>query len=221
MAAAAYDLIVMGAGPGGYVAAIGAGYIGLALWSVWRRLGVQITLLEYLDRILFGVDAELAAEARKVLQKQGLEFRLGCKITGAWVHEDRCVGGIEGQEPLPCDRVLVAVGRAPNTQHLGVESVGSELHAKGSIPVNERFAALFRRQQRNPGARLPCPPDPRRGVARDGAGGRRPQPPHLKVKSGLGPRFLTGLNALQVVQNLVLTPTLAANRMRARTKSEL
>lgn len=118
---------------------IGAGYIGLELGSVWRRLGSKVTVLEYLDRILFGMDAEIAAEARKIFEKQGLEFQLACKVTAAWVEKGRCIIEVEGKEPMVSDRVLVAVGRVPNTDHLGLESVGIELHKKGFIPVNDRF----------------------------------------------------------------------------------
>ena len=123
----------------GHLIVIGGGYIGLELGSVWRRLGSQVTVLEYLDRILFGMDAEMASEAKKIFEKQGLEFRLGCKVTGARAEKDHCAVTIEGQETVAGDRVLVAVGRVPNTAHLGLESVGIELHTKGFIPVNARF----------------------------------------------------------------------------------
>lgn len=123
-----------------HLVVIGAGYIGLELGSVWRRLGAKVTVLEYLDRILFGMDSEIAAEARKIFEKQGLEFRLGCKVVGARVENRRCMVEIEGQQPVLCDRVLVAVGRVPNTQGLGLERVGLQLTSKGFIPVNERFA---------------------------------------------------------------------------------
>lgn len=123
-----------------HLVVIGAGYIGLELGSVWRRLGARVTVLEYLERILFGLDAELAAEAKKIFEKQGLEFHLGSKVTGARARGEQCVVEVEGQEALSCDRVLVAVGRIPNTERLGLESVGIELHTKGYIPVNERFA---------------------------------------------------------------------------------
>ncbi len=118
---------------------IGAGYIGVELGSVWRRLGSKVTVLEYLDRILSGMDGELAAEAKKVLEKQGLQFKLGCKVTGTRVEKGQCVVEIEGQVPTLSDRVLLAVGRVPNTDHLGLESVGIKLHKKGSIPVNDHF----------------------------------------------------------------------------------
>lgn len=123
-----------------HLVVIGAGYIGLELGSVWRRLGARVTVLEFLDRILFGLDAEIAAEAKKIFEKQGLEFRLGSKVTAARVKDDQCVVEVEGQEPLICDRVLVAVGRVPTTDRLGLESVGIELDKKGHIPINERFA---------------------------------------------------------------------------------
>src|SRR5437867_2031497 len=123
-----------------HLVVIGAGYIGLELGSVWRRLGAKVTVLEYLGRILFGMDVEIAAEAKKLLEKQGLEFRLGSKVTGSRVANGGCVVELEGTEPITCDRVLVAVGRVPQTDHLGLESVGIELHKKGTIPVNDHFA---------------------------------------------------------------------------------
>src|SRR5260221_6628267 len=118
---------------------IGGGYIGLELGSVWRRLGAQVTVLEYLDRILAGMDGEIAAEAKKIFEKQGLRFKLGCKVTGARVENNQCRVEVEGQEPVLGDRVLVAVGRVPNTEHLGLASVGIELYKNGFIPVNDRF----------------------------------------------------------------------------------
>ena len=123
-----------------HLVVIGAGYIGLELGSVWRRLGARVTVLEFLDRILFGMDAEIAAEAKKIFEKQGLEFHLGCKVTGVRVEGEQCRVDSEGQNPILCDRVLVAVGRLPNTDQLGLENVGIELHKKGFIPVNDHFA---------------------------------------------------------------------------------
>ncbi len=123
-----------------HLVVIGAGYIGLELGSVWRRLGARVTVLEYLDRILPGLDAELAADARKLFEKQGLEFRLGCKVTAAREQDGQCVVEAQGQEPLLCDRVLVAVGRVPHTRRLGLENVGIALDNKGRIPVDQHFA---------------------------------------------------------------------------------
>jgi dihydrolipoamide dehydrogenase len=119
---------------------IGAGYIGLELGSVWRRLGAKVTVVEYLNRILPGMDTEIAAEAQKIFQKQGMEFRLGAKVTGARRENQTCVVESEGAEPLRCDRVLLAVGRSPSTDGLGLEAVNIGLDEKGRIPVNERFA---------------------------------------------------------------------------------
>ncbi len=123
-----------------HLVVVGAGYIGVELGSVWRRLGAKVTVLEFLDRILPGMDEELAAEARKLLAKQGLEFRLSARVTSARVEQGQCVVEIEGAEPIRCDRVLVAVGRLPNTDNLGLESAGIETDRRGFIPVNERFA---------------------------------------------------------------------------------
>jgi dihydrolipoamide dehydrogenase len=119
---------------------IGGGYIGLELGSVWNRLGSKVIVLEFLDRILAGMDAEIAEQARKLFEKQGLEFRLRTRVSGVEIQGAQCLVNCEGGEPVVCDRVLVAVGRVPHTEHLGLESVGIELHKKGYIPVNEHFA---------------------------------------------------------------------------------
>jgi dihydrolipoamide dehydrogenase len=84
----------------GHLIVIGAGYIGLELGSVWRRLGAKVTVLEYLPRIFPGMDEETAAEALKILKKQGLEFRVGTRVLGARIEGDKCVVEIEGEEPL-------------------------------------------------------------------------------------------------------------------------
>jgi dihydrolipoamide dehydrogenase len=119
---------------------IGAGFIGLELGSVWRRLGSQVTVVEYLDRILPGTDLEIAREAQKLLRRQGLEFRLGCRVLGAGVEGGECVVQIDGQEPARGDRVLVAVGRRPATDDLGLETVGLTLDDKGRIPIGDGYA---------------------------------------------------------------------------------
>lgn len=133
-----------------HLVVIGAGYIGLELGSVWRRLGAKVTVLEYLDRILPGMDEELAAEALKLLKRQGLEFRLGARVTAARLRNradkrrsdeiGACIVEAEGMDALHCDRVLLAVGRLPNTGNLGLESVGIQPDDKGRIPVNAHFA---------------------------------------------------------------------------------
>ncbi|HEV8113029.1 MAG TPA: dihydrolipoyl dehydrogenase [Planctomycetota bacterium] len=118
---------------------IGAGAIGLELGSVWSRLGAKVTVLEYLDRILPGMDAEIAGEAHKVLKKQGLVFRLGARVTSARVKGAKCTVEAEGLDPIECDRVLLAVGRKPNTEGLDLAAIGVALDEKGRIPVDDRF----------------------------------------------------------------------------------
>lgn len=119
-----------------HLVVIGAGVIGLELGCVWARLGAKVTVLEYLDRILPGMDNELAAEAQKVLQKQGLEFRLGMRVTGARVVNGRCVVECDGQPPIDCDRVLLAVGRLPNTNDIGLEKLNVGRNQRGFITID-------------------------------------------------------------------------------------
>ena len=118
---------------------IGAGYIGLELGSVWQRLGAKVTVVEYLDRILPGMDAEIAAEAQKIFTKQGLTFRLGSKVAGVKAAKKSCKVLIEGADPIQAERVLVAVGRRANTDGLGLDAVGLEPDQRGRIPVDEQF----------------------------------------------------------------------------------
>jgi dihydrolipoamide dehydrogenase len=123
----------------GRLIVIGAGYIGLELGSVWRRLGSEVTVLEYLDRILPGMDLDLAKEALKAFRKQGIEFRLGAKVTGARADGQGAVVELEGGERLEADRVLVAVGRKPNTEGLGLDALGVEVDERGRVKVDDRF----------------------------------------------------------------------------------
>jgi len=122
---------------------IGAGYIGLELGSVWRRLGADVTVVEYLDRILPGMDGGLAKDALKVFKKQGLNFQLGTKVTGVKLEgrgkQRRAVVRIDGQDDLEADRVLLAVGRTPNTEGLGLEEAGVNLTERGRIQVDGAF----------------------------------------------------------------------------------
>lgn len=117
---------------------IGAGVIGLELGSVWSRLGAKVTVLEYLDRILPGIDLEIANEAEKIFKKQGLTFHLGKKVTGAKATKKGCSVEVEGMDAIECDRVLMAVGRVPNTEGLGLENVRIKTE-RGRVPVNEHF----------------------------------------------------------------------------------
>jgi dihydrolipoamide dehydrogenase len=122
-----------------HLVVIGAGYIGLELGSVWRRLGARVTVLEYLERILPGMDAEIAREAERTFEKQGIEFKLGARVTSAKRAGDQVTVGIDGQESVLCDRVLLAVGRVPNTDDLGLQAVGIELDPRGRIPIDDHF----------------------------------------------------------------------------------
>jgi len=124
----------------GHLVVIGAGYIGMELGSVWRRLGAKVTVLEYFDRILPGMDSEIAAEAQKLFTRQGFEFRLGTKVLSARRKDNQCVVESKGADPIACDRVLLAAGRIPNTERLGLENVGVKLDEKGRINVDDKFA---------------------------------------------------------------------------------
>ncbi|MGH7230045.1 MAG: dihydrolipoyl dehydrogenase [Nitrospiraceae bacterium] len=124
----------------GHLVIIGAGYIGLELGSVWSRVGAKVTVVEYLDRILSGMDVEIAAEAKRIFERQGLEFQLGRRVTAARVAGDHCIVECEGADPIRCDRILVAVGRSPMTAGLGLETVGITPDEHGRIPVDDHFA---------------------------------------------------------------------------------
>src|SRR3954470_10485107 len=126
--------------PPKHLVVIGGGYIGMELGSVWNRLGSRVTVLEFLDRILAGMDSELGQEARKIFEKQGIAFQLSTRVSRALVKGKEVVVECEGLDPLFADRVLVAVGRKPNTENLGLESVGIQLDERSRIPVNEHFA---------------------------------------------------------------------------------
>jgi dihydrolipoamide dehydrogenase len=122
---------------------IGAGYVGMELGSVWLRLGSQVTVLEYLDRILPGIDSEIAREAQREFKKQGFDFRLRSRVTGAHVEgkgkNRECVVEVEGAEPLRADRVLCVTGRVPNTDGLGLEAAGLSTDEHGRIPVDAHW----------------------------------------------------------------------------------
>ena len=125
----------------GKLVVIGGGYIGMELGSVWNRLGSDVVVLEALDRIFPGIDAELASLAQRTFKKQGIEFRLGTFVESARVSEDgqRCVVAIKDGDSIECDRVLLATGRVPATDDLGLELIGLETDRRGFIPVNGNF----------------------------------------------------------------------------------
>jgi dihydrolipoamide dehydrogenase len=120
---------------------IGAGIIGLELGSVWRRLGAEVTVVEFLDRITPGMDTEVATAFQKVLTKQGMTFKLGTKVTaakssakGVELTLEPAKGG--AAETLNAEVVLVAIGRRPYTEGLGLETVGITTDARGFIPTS-------------------------------------------------------------------------------------
>jgi dihydrolipoamide dehydrogenase len=125
--------------PPKHLAVIGAGYIGLEIGSVWRRLGSKVTVLEYLDRVLPGLDAQLARHAHRAFEKQGIHFELKSRVTGVKTGKSGVTIERDGADPVKADRVLVAVGRAPNTEGLGVEEAGIERDDRGYITVDENF----------------------------------------------------------------------------------
>lgn len=122
-----------------HLVVIGAGVIGLELGTVWRRLGSKVTVLEYLPRILPGTDSQIAKEAQKILTKQGMKFQLGTKVQKVTSDGKTCRVEIEGSDPVDCDRVLIAVGRRPCTDNLGLEEAGVQTDQRGFIRVSSAY----------------------------------------------------------------------------------
>jgi len=123
---------------------IGAGVIGLEMGCVWSRLGSDVTVIEYLDRILPGTDNEIAKEARRTFKKQGLTFKLGTKVTGVEKLKTKLKLTMEpakggDAESLDADIVIVAVGRRPYTEGLGLEAVGGKIDRRGVIETSDHF----------------------------------------------------------------------------------
>ncbi|EMI55451.1 dihydrolipoyl dehydrogenase [Rhodopirellula sallentina] len=121
---------------------IGGGYIGLELGSVWNRLGGKVIVLEAFDRVLPGLDKELGNLAARALKKQGIEMRTGTMVESARVDTSQskpCTVEVKGGDPIYCDRVLLATGRAPATDDLGLAAAGVQTDKRGFIEVNENF----------------------------------------------------------------------------------
>jgi dihydrolipoamide dehydrogenase len=124
---------------------VGAGVIGLELGSVWHRLGAQVTVVEFLDRILPGMDGEIAKQFQRILEKQGFAFRLGAKVTGVDTSGKTLSAQIEpaaggATETLEADVVLVAIGRVPYTEGLGLKEAGVALDNRGRVQIDAHFA---------------------------------------------------------------------------------
>ena len=127
-----------------HLVVIGGGVIGLELGSVWRRLGAKVTVIEFLDQLLPGMDGEVRKEAGKIFKKQGLNLMLGHKVTGAKVDGksvtltvEKSAGGDE--ETIAASHVLVSIGRRPNTDGLALDKAGLATNARGQIEIDHDF----------------------------------------------------------------------------------
>lgn len=128
-----------------HLVVIGGGVIGLELGSVWRRLGAKVTVVEFLDQLLPGMDGDVRKEAAKIFKKQGMELKLGTKVTGVSVSGKTATLTVEPSKggeasTIEADCVLVAIGRRPNVDGLGLDKIGLELNARGQIETDHDFA---------------------------------------------------------------------------------
>ncbi|NCG08049.1 MAG: dihydrolipoyl dehydrogenase, partial [Verrucomicrobia bacterium] len=124
------------------LAVVGAGAIGLELGSVWARLGAQVEVIEFLPNIAAGFDKDVSKTAERLFKKQGLNFHLGTKVTGLKKDGSRAILTAEKDGKnleFEADKILVAVGRQPNTKGLGLESVGIDRDEKGRIPIDAHY----------------------------------------------------------------------------------
>lgn len=126
------------------MAIIGGGVIGLELGSVWRRLGTEVVVIEYLDRICPGLDIETGSQFMKILEKQGMKFKLGTKVSaaektkaGVTITLEPSAGGSSSK--ITVDKILVAVGRKPNTEGLGLDDLGLARDKRGCIEVDKHY----------------------------------------------------------------------------------
>ncbi len=128
-----------------HLVVIGGGVIGLELGSVWRRLGAQVTVVEFLDQILPGMDGEIRAESAKLFKKQGFILKTGTKVSSATAALETVALSLEPaaggpSETLEADVVLVAIGRRPNTDGLALDQAGLALNSKGQIETGDDFS---------------------------------------------------------------------------------
>ena len=127
-----------------HLVVVGGGYIGLEMGSVWQRLGSRVTVVEFLDRVLPGMDGEVSKQMQRILAKQGMTFRLGTKVTTATAADGDVTLTVEpaaggDAETLEADVVLVAIGRIPMTGGLGLEDVGVALDDRGRVKTDGHF----------------------------------------------------------------------------------
>ena len=123
---------------------VGGGYIGLEMGTVWRRLGADVTVVEFVDRIVPGMDGEIAKQLQRILGKQGIKFRLGAKVTAAKPAETGVALTLEpakggAAEQLSADVVLVSIGRRPFTAGLGLDKAGVALDERGRIKTDQQY----------------------------------------------------------------------------------
>src|SRR5580700_1556074 len=128
---------------------VGAGVIGLELGSVWHRLGAEVTVVEFLDRILPGMDGEIAKQFQRILEKQGFAFKLSAKLTGIDTSGKTLVAQVEpaaggAAEKLEADVVLVCIGRVPYTEGLGLKEAGVALDNRGRVQIDAHFATSLK-----------------------------------------------------------------------------
>ena len=129
----------------GHLVVIGGGVIGLELGSVWKRLGAEVTVVEFLDRLIPGNDGEVAKQFERILTRQGMKFRLSTKVTSAKVEGEGVTLTVESlkkgtTETIAADIVLLAVGRRPHTEGLGLAEAGVALDARGRVITDDQFA---------------------------------------------------------------------------------
>jgi dihydrolipoamide dehydrogenase len=128
---------------------VGAGVIGLELGSVWQRLGAKVTVVEFLDRILPGMDGEVAKQFQRILEKQGFAFKLSTKVVGIDTSGNNLVAKVEpaaggASETLDADVVLVCIGRVPYTDGLGLKEAGVALDNRGRVQIDPHFATSLK-----------------------------------------------------------------------------
>ncbi|KJS01211.1 MAG: dihydrolipoamide dehydrogenase [Desulfobulbaceae bacterium BRH_c16a] len=122
-----------------HLVVIGAGAVGLEMGSVWQRLGAEVTVVEYLDRVLPTADRDISKQALRLLKKQGMKFLLGSKIEGVERTGEGCRVAISGREPIIAEKVLVAIGRTPCTEGLGFKELGGKTDRRGFIEVDSHW----------------------------------------------------------------------------------
>ena len=127
-----------------HLVVVGGGYIGLEMGSVWRRLGAEVTVVEFLESIVPNMDAEVGKALHKTLEKQGMSFRLGTKVTAAKTTKTQVTLTVEpaaggDADEIKCDVVLVSIGRRPYTDGLGLQDLGVQMDNRGVIQVDGNF----------------------------------------------------------------------------------